>query len=85
MSILDNIVEQKKLEVARLPERVLAAGDLRDALLERGERRDFLAALRQPRHGDCMPRQRAVPACLNAAKGATFSQRCATPRTVDIA
>jgi len=46
MSILDNIVEQKKLEVARLPERVFAAGDLRDALLERGERRDFLSALR---------------------------------------
>ena len=46
MSILDTIVEQKKLEVARLPERVLAAGDLRDALLEHGERRDFLAALR---------------------------------------
>jgi len=52
MSILDTIVEQKKLEVARLPERVLATGDLRDALLERGERRDFLAALRQPRRGD---------------------------------
>jgi len=34
-----------------LPERVLAAGDLRDALLERGEQRDFLAALRQPKHG----------------------------------
>jgi indole-3-glycerol phosphate synthase len=45
MSILDTIVEQKKLEVARLPERIIAAGDLRDALLERGERRDFLAAL----------------------------------------
>ena len=52
MSILDKIVAQKKQEVARQPERVLAAGDLRDALLERGERRDFLAALRQPRHGD---------------------------------
>ena len=52
MNILDTIVEQKKLEVARLPERVLAAGDLRDALLEHGERRDFLAALRQPRHGE---------------------------------
>jgi indole-3-glycerol phosphate synthase len=47
-TILDKIVEQKKLEVACLPERVLAAGDLRDALLERGERRDFLAALRNP-------------------------------------
>ncbi|MFZ0826214.1 MAG: indole-3-glycerol phosphate synthase TrpC [Verrucomicrobiia bacterium] len=52
MNILDKIVAEKKLEVARLSERVLAAGDLRDALLERGERRDFLAALRQPRRGD---------------------------------
>ena len=52
MNILDTIVEQKKLEVARLPERVLAAGDLRDAMLEHGERRDFLAALRQSRHGE---------------------------------
>ena len=49
MNILDKIVAEKKLEVARLPERVLAAGDLRDALLEHGERRDFLAALRQPK------------------------------------
>ena len=45
MTILGEIVEQKEREVARLPERVLAAGDLRDAMLERGERRDFLAAL----------------------------------------
>ena len=51
-NILKTIIEQKKLEVARLPERVLAAGDLRDALLERGEKRDFLAALRKPRRGD---------------------------------
>jgi indole-3-glycerol phosphate synthase len=43
---LDEIVEQKKLEVAKLPERLIAAGDLRDAMLERGERRDFVAALR---------------------------------------
>ena len=58
MNILDTIVEQKKLEVARLPERVLAAGDLRDALLERGERRDFLAALhhgsRITEHASCI-------------------------------
>jgi len=47
MTILDTIVEQKKSEVAQLPARRIAAGDLRDALLERGERRDFLAALRQ--------------------------------------
>jgi indole-3-glycerol phosphate synthase len=52
MSILDTIVEQKKREVAKLPARLIAAGDLRDALLEHGERRDFLAALRQPRRGD---------------------------------
>ena len=52
VNILDKIVEEKKREVARLPERLIAAGDLRDAMLERGERRDFLAALRKPRAGD---------------------------------
>jgi indole-3-glycerol phosphate synthase len=51
-NILDKIVAEKKAEIALLPERVLASGDLRDALLERDERRDFLAALRKPRHGD---------------------------------
>ena len=49
MTILDEIVEQKKREIARLPERIIAAGDLRDAMLERGERRDFRAALRASR------------------------------------
>jgi indole-3-glycerol phosphate synthase len=49
MNILDAIVEQKQREVAQLPARLIAAGDLRDAMLERGERRDFLAALRQPK------------------------------------
>ena len=49
-NILETIVEQKKLEVAKLPERVIAAGDLRDAMLERGEARDFFAALRNPSH-----------------------------------
>jgi indole-3-glycerol phosphate synthase len=51
-NILDKIVEEKQREVAKLPERRIAAGDLRDALLERGERRDFVAALRHPRRGD---------------------------------
>ena len=51
-NILDKIVAEKKAEIALLPERVLASGDLRDALLERDERRDFLAALRKPRRGD---------------------------------
>jgi len=47
-NILDTIVEQKKREVALLPARLIAAGDLRDAMLERGEQRDFTAALRNP-------------------------------------
>lgn len=51
MNILDTIVAQKRLEVAQLAPRIIAAGDLRDALLERGERRDFIAALRNPRRG----------------------------------
>jgi indole-3-glycerol phosphate synthase len=52
VTILDRIVEQKRAEVARLPERLIAAGDLRDAMLERDEQRDFLAALRAPKTGD---------------------------------
>jgi indole-3-glycerol phosphate synthase len=52
VNILDKIVEQKKREIALLPARIIAAGDLRDAMLEHGERRDFLAALKNPRHGD---------------------------------
>jgi indole-3-glycerol phosphate synthase len=51
MNILDKIVEQKKVEVAKLPARIIAAGDLRDAMLEHGERRDFVAALKHPRSG----------------------------------
>ncbi|HEU5072345.1 MAG TPA: indole-3-glycerol phosphate synthase TrpC [Verrucomicrobiae bacterium] len=50
-NILDTIVEQKQREVAELPARIIAAGDIRDAMLEHGERRDFLGALRQPRRG----------------------------------
>lgn len=50
-NILDEIVEQKQREVALLPERIIAAGDLRDAMLEHGERRDFIAALKKPRRG----------------------------------
>jgi indole-3-glycerol phosphate synthase len=51
VNILDTIVEEKKREVAKLPARLIAAGDLRDAMLEHGERRDFLAALRKPKNG----------------------------------
>ena len=52
MNILDTIVEQKQREVAELPARLIAAGDIRDAMLEHDERRDFLAALRKPRRGN---------------------------------
>lgn len=52
MNILDRIVEQKKIEVSALPTRPIAAGDLHDALLERNENRDFLAALKKPAAGD---------------------------------
>ncbi|MDB6016915.1 MAG: Indole-3-glycerol phosphate synthase [Pedosphaera sp.] len=51
VNILDTIVEQKKLEVARLPQRAIALGDLKTALTARGGLRDFAAALRQPRRG----------------------------------
>ncbi len=51
VNILDEIVEQKKREVAQLPARLIAAGDLRDAMLEHGERRDFISALKNPRVG----------------------------------
>ena len=65
MNILDEIVEQKKREVARLPARLIVAGDLRDAMLEHGERRDFLAALRNPHQGSA-----AVSAANSPAKPA---------------
>ncbi|HEY5297643.1 MAG TPA: indole-3-glycerol phosphate synthase TrpC [Verrucomicrobiae bacterium] len=53
MTILDKIVEEKKREIAKLPARIIAAGDLRDAMLEHGERRDFIAALKScRRRGD---------------------------------
>jgi indole-3-glycerol phosphate synthase len=51
VTILDTIVAEKNREVALLPRREIAAGDLRDAMLERGEARDFIAALRHPRRG----------------------------------
>lgn len=51
MNILDTIVEQKKKEVAKLPERIIAAGELRDAVLEQNDRRDFFRALQNPRRG----------------------------------
>jgi indole-3-glycerol phosphate synthase len=69
VNILDKIVEQKKIEVAKLPARLIAAGDLRDAMLEHGERRDFVAALRRPKS-----RNAAVPAA-----GSRGVSPCETP------
>jgi indole-3-glycerol phosphate synthase len=54
VSVLDTIVTEKQREVARLADRVIAAGDLRDAMLERGERRDFMAALRRPKRSTAL-------------------------------
>ncbi len=51
MNILDTIVEQKKVEVARLPQRTVSPQDLQSALRARGGRREFEAALRKPRLG----------------------------------
>jgi indole-3-glycerol phosphate synthase len=45
MTILDTIVEQKKREVARLPQRTVSIPELRAVLQARGQRRDFLGAL----------------------------------------
>ena len=51
MNILDTIVAQKRLEVARLPARPITASGLKAALENRGGRRDFFAALQSPGRG----------------------------------
>ena len=51
LNILETIVEQKKREIARLPNRAVSAAELRDALQKRGGVRDFAGALRKPRAG----------------------------------
>jgi indole-3-glycerol phosphate synthase len=51
MNILDQIVAHKRTEVARLPQMTVTGASLRAALDKRG-RRDFLAALKNPRHGN---------------------------------
>ena len=68
MNILDTIVEQKKREVAQLPARLIAAGDLRDALLERGEQRDFIAALKNPRRCSAAVPALALPLTRQARR-----------------
>lgn len=51
MSILDTIVEQKQWEVSRLNPYRPTVSDLWSALDRRGGKRDFVAALRNPRVG----------------------------------
>ncbi len=51
MTILETIVDEKRREVARLPQREVSVADLRAALRARGGRRDFTGALRNPRRG----------------------------------
>jgi indole-3-glycerol phosphate synthase len=51
MTVLETIIEQKQREVAHLPGGAVSAGALRAAMAGRGDRRDFAAALRQPRAG----------------------------------
>jgi indole-3-glycerol phosphate synthase len=50
-TILDQIVAQKRREVARLPLENITVARLRAALEARGGARDFAGALRQPRRG----------------------------------
>ncbi len=52
MNILDKIVAQKRLEIARLPTQSITAETLQSAVARRGGTRDFMAALRQPRAGN---------------------------------
>ena len=51
MNILETIVAQKRLEIARLPERTITPELLQAALQQHGKRRDFKAALTHPRRG----------------------------------
>ncbi|HZR16637.1 MAG TPA: indole-3-glycerol phosphate synthase TrpC [Verrucomicrobiae bacterium] len=51
MTILETIVQEKRHEVARLPDKAISSSDLTTAIRKRGENRDFLAALRAPRRG----------------------------------
>lgn len=49
MNILERIVQRKQIEVARLPAGPVTPAQLQAAMTRRADRRDFLAALRQPR------------------------------------
>ena len=51
MTILDTIVEEKKREVALLPQQTVSTEQVGGLLARRNDRRDFLEALRRPKIG----------------------------------
>lgn len=51
MNILEQIVEQKKVEIGAAPKRPATGEHLRWAVKTHGQRRDFASQLRFPRHG----------------------------------
>ena len=51
MTILQEIVEEKQREIARLPKTEISVASLQSAMEARKDRRDFLGALRNPRAG----------------------------------
>jgi Indole-3-glycerol phosphate synthase len=51
MTILDTIVEQKRREIARLPQEQVSVPALKDTMSSRADSRDFAAALRNPKSG----------------------------------
>lgn len=51
-NILDTIVDQKKREVAALPDEIVSVQTLKNALAKRGEHRGFIFNLKHPRRGD---------------------------------
>jgi|SRR6516164_4760810 indole-3-glycerol phosphate synthase len=51
MTILEEIVEEKQREIARLPKTEISTAVLQSAMHERKDRRDFLGALRNARLG----------------------------------
>lgn len=52
MNLLETIVEQKRVEIARLPSALVTPNDLKSRLTARSDHRDFLSALAQPPAGD---------------------------------
>ncbi len=51
MNILDTIVAEKKIEVARLGDAIPSVAQIQAAMQQRTDRRDFTAGLRHPRRG----------------------------------